>query len=72
MGTNADVIGRLWTGFVNGDLDEAFANVAAKAEIVAPQTLPWGGRSTGPDGYAELVGKIYDHFEEFHPEPQAG
>ncbi len=71
MGANAETIRELFDGFVRGDLDAAFANVAPDAQIVTPETLPWGGTYTGPDGYKELIGKIADHFEEFHPEPQA-
>ena len=71
MGPNAEIIRKLFDGFVRGDLDAAFANVAPDAQIVAPETLPWGGTYTGPEGYKELIEKIGDNFEEFQPEPQA-
>lgn len=71
MGANAEIVRRLFDGFVRGDLDAAFADVAPDAQIVTQETLPWGGTYTGPEGYRELIGKIAACFEEFHPEPQS-
>jgi uncharacterized protein len=71
MGTNADVVKEAWEAFGRGDLDGATANTDDSAEIVLPETLPWGGTYRGPDGFKDMIGRFMGELEEFRPEPQA-
>jgi ketosteroid isomerase-like protein len=59
-----------WEAFGRGDIDGAVATTSASAEIVLPDSLPWGGTYTGPDGFKEMIGKFLSHFEEVNPVPQ--
>jgi hypothetical protein len=46
------------------------ATTSDSAEIVIPETLPWGGTYTGPDGFKEMIGKFLSNFEQVNPQPQ--
>jgi len=46
------------------------ATTGDSAEIVIPDSLPWGGTYTGPDGFKEMIRKFLSHFEEVDPAPQ--
>ena len=70
MGANADTVKSGWDAFARGDLDAAVSTTSDSAEIVIPESLPWGGTYTGPDGFKEMIGKFLSNFEEVHPEPQ--
>jgi len=70
MGANADLVRSGWEAFGRGDLDAAVATASDSAEIVVPESLPWGGTYTGPDGFKEMIGKFLSHFEEVDPAPQ--
>jgi ketosteroid isomerase-like protein len=70
MGANADTVKNGWDAFANGDMDAATATTSDSAEIVVPESLPWGGTYTGPEGFKEMIGKFVSNFEEVHPEPQ--
>ena len=70
MGANADVIRSGWEAFGKGDIDAAAATASDSAEIVIPDSLPWGGTYTGPDGFKEMIVKFVSNFEEVEPAPQ--
>ena len=70
MGANADVVRSGWEAFGKGDLDAAVATTSDSAEIVIPESLPWGGTYTGPDGFKEMIVKFVSNFEEVEPAPQ--
>jgi hypothetical protein len=59
MGANADLVRSGWEAFGKGDLDAAVATTSDSAEIVIPDSLPWGGTYTGPDGFKEMIGKFF-------------
>ena len=70
MGANAEAVKNGWDAFARGDLDEAVSTTSDSAEIVIPESLPWGGTYTGPDGFKEMITKFLSNFEEVNPEPQ--
>jgi hypothetical protein len=70
MGANADTVKNGWDAFAKGDLDAAVATTSDSAKIVIPESLPWGGTYTGPDGFKEMIGKFASNFDEVSPEPQ--
>jgi uncharacterized protein len=71
MGANADVVRSAWGAFSRQDLDGATADVDGAAEILVPDSLPWGGSYRGPDGFKEMIGKFRSNLEDFRPNPQA-
>ena len=64
MGANADTVKNGWDAFARGDMDAATATTSDSAEIVVPESLPWGGTYTGPDGFKEMIGKFLSNFDE--------
>ncbi len=70
MGANADAVKSGWEAFAKGDLDTAVATTSDSAEIVIPESLPWGGTYTGPDGFKEMIGKFLSNFDEVNPQPK--
>ena len=70
MGANADLIKSGWEAFGKGDIDAAAATASDSAEIVIPDSLPWGGTYKGPDGFKEMIVKFVSNFEEVEPAPQ--
>ena len=70
MGANADLVKNGWDAFAKGDLDAAVATTSDSAEIVIPDSLPWGGTYTGPNGFKEMITKFLSNFEEVNPVPQ--
>ena len=70
MGANADTVRSGWDAFAKGDMDAATATTSDSAEIVMPESLPWGGTYTGPDGFKEMIGKFLSNFDEVNPQPQ--
>jgi ketosteroid isomerase-like protein len=71
MGENADAVKARWDDFGKGDLDAAVSSTREDAEIVLPETLPWGGTYRGPDGFKEMIGKFLSFFESVEPRPTA-
>jgi ketosteroid isomerase-like protein len=71
MGENSDTVKERWGDFANGDLDGAVSSTDENAEIRIPDTLPWGGTYTGPDGFKEMIGKFLSNFESVDPKPTA-
>jgi uncharacterized protein len=70
MGANADTVRSGWDAFAEGDLDTAVATTSDSAKIVIPESLPWGGTYTGPDGFKEMIGKFLSNFDSVNPAPQ--
>ena len=71
MGENADAVKARWDDFGRGDLDGAVSTTDENAEIVMPETLPWGGNYKGPDGFKEMIQKFLANFESVDPKPTA-
>lgn len=71
MGENSDTVKERWGDFANGDLDGAVSSTDENAEIRIPDTLPWGGTYTGPEGFKEMIGKFLSNFESVDPKPTA-
>ena len=71
MAANADVVRSFWEAFGRRDLDGAMAHADDDAEIVVPETVPWGGTYLGPGGFGEMMGGVLGHFEEFRPSPES-
>ena len=69
MGENADNVKARWEDFGRGDLDGAVSTTAESAEIRMPDTLPWGGTYTGPQGFKDMIQKFLTHFESVDPRP---
>ena len=69
MGENANAVKERWEDFGRGDLDAAVSTTDANAEIVLPETLPWGGTYKGPDGFKEMIQKFLSNFESIDPQP---
>ncbi len=70
MGVNADAVKSGWEAFAQGDLDAAVATTSDSAKIVIPESLPWGGTYTGPEGFKEMIGKFLSNFDSVSPAPQ--
>ena len=70
MGANAETVKSGWEAFARGDMDAATATTSESAEIVVPESLPWGGTFTGPAGFKEMIGRLVSNFDEVKPEPQ--
>lgn len=70
MGANADLVRSAWEAFGRGDIDAAVSTTGDSAQIVLPDSLPWGGTYTGPDGFKEMILKFLSEFEEVDPAPQ--
>ena len=71
MGENANAVKERWEDFGRGDLDAAVSTTDANAEIVLPETLPWGGTYKGPEGFKEMIQKFLSNFESVDPKPTA-
>ncbi len=71
MGENADAVKERWADFAKGDLDGAVSTTDENAEIRLPETLPWGGTYTGPEGFKEMIQKFLSEFESVDPRPTA-
>ena len=69
MGENADAVKDRWEDFGKGDIDGAVSTTDESAEIVIPETLPWGGTYTGPNGFKEMIQKFLSNFESVDPKP---
>jgi ketosteroid isomerase-like protein len=69
MGENADAVRERWGDFAKGDIDGAVSTTDENAEIVMPETLPWGGTYQGPEGFKEMIQKFLSNFESVDPKP---
>jgi ketosteroid isomerase-like protein len=71
MGENADSVKARWDDFGKGDLDGAVSTTDESAEILLPETLPWGGTYHGPGEFKEMIQKFLSNFESVDPKPTA-
>ena len=71
MGANADTVKSGWDAFADGDMDAAVSTTNEQAKIVIPESLPWGGTYTGPEGFKEMIQKFLSNFESVDPNPTA-
>jgi ketosteroid isomerase-like protein len=69
MGANADLVRKAWDAFGKGDIDGAVSTTDESAEIVLPDSLPWGGTYEGPEGFKEMIGKFMSNFESVDIQP---
>jgi uncharacterized protein len=67
---NVDVIESAWAAFNKGDLDAATAIVTESAEVRIPESLPFGGTYTGPDGFRDYAVRLTDTFADFKATPE--
>jgi ketosteroid isomerase-like protein len=70
MRDNVELIESLWEAFGRGDLDTVVEGVAEDAEIVFPESVPWGGSNVGPDGFRQVLVDLYSRFAEFKAKPE--
>lgn len=67
---NVDVIEKAYAAFGKGDVESVIEFFAESAEIVAPETLPWGGTYQGPEGMRTFLAKVLEHFSDFKSVPE--
>ena len=67
---NVDVIESAYSAFRKGDIEAVLQYFAESAEIVVPESLPWGGNYEGPEGMRTFIAKSLDHFTEFKAVPE--
>lgn len=66
---NVDVIESAYAAFGRGDLERVLSFFSESAEIVAPESVPWGGEYEGPEGMRTFLAKLLEHFTEFKTTP---
>jgi len=67
---NVDVVQGAWDAFGRGDIDAVLDTIAPSAETRVPESLPWGGTFTGPEGFQDFLAKLDASFEVFSATPQ--
>jgi ketosteroid isomerase-like protein len=67
---NVDVVQGVWDAFGRGDIDAILETIAPSAETRLPESLPWGGTYTGPDGFQDFLAKLEASFEVFSATPE--
>ncbi len=67
---NVDVVQGAWDAFGRGDIDAVLEAISPSAETRVPESLPWGGTYTGPDGFQDFLAKLRETFEVFNATPQ--
>lgn len=53
-----DQVEALYKAFAQRDLESVLASVHPDALLINDVPLPWGGRYSGPQGFAEFFGKL--------------
>jgi ketosteroid isomerase-like protein len=66
---NVDVIESAYAAFGKGDLEAVLGYFSDSAEIVAPESVPWGGEYEGPEGMRTYLAKLLEHFTDFKSTP---
>jgi ketosteroid isomerase-like protein len=66
---NVDVIESAYAAFAKGDLEAVLEYFSDSAEIVAPESVPWGGEYEGPEGMRTFLAKLLEHFTDFKSTP---
>ena len=67
---NVDLIQESWEAFGRGDVDAAANSASDEAEIVVPETLPWGGTYIGPEGLRDLLDALRASFDGLKTVPE--
>ena len=67
---NVDVVQGAWDAFERGDIDTVLDAIAPTAETRVPESLPWGGTYTGPEGFRDFLGRLGEAFEQFSATPE--
>jgi uncharacterized protein len=67
---NVDVIQGAWDAFGRGDIEAVLESIAPSAETRLPETLPWGGSFTGPEGFQDFLARLGESFEQFSATPE--
>jgi len=67
---NVDVVQGAWDAFGRGDIDALLDAFAPAAETRVPESVPWGGTYTGPDGFRDFLAKLGESFEQFSATPE--
>ena len=67
---NVDVVQGAWDAFERGDIDTVLDAIAPTAETRVPESLPWGGKYTGPEGFRDFLGRLGEAFEQFSATPE--
>ena len=62
---NVDIVEGAWAAFGRGDVDSVLEVIAPQAETRVPETLPWGGTYTGPEGFADFLDRLQGSFSQF-------
>ena len=66
---NVDVVQGAWDAFGRGDIEAVLDAIAPTAETRVPETLPWGGTYTGPDGFRDFLARLRENFDQFAATP---
>jgi ketosteroid isomerase-like protein len=66
---NVDVIESAYAAFGKGDIESVIEFFSDSAEIVAPESLPWGGTYEGPEGMRTFLAKVLEHYTDFKTTP---
>ena len=66
---NVDVVQGAWDAFGRGDIEAVLDAIAPTAETRVPETLPWGGTYTGPDGFRDFLTRLTENFDQFTATP---
>ena len=56
--------------FKKGEIETVLEYFADSAQIVAPESLPWGGTYEGPEGMRTFLAKALEHFADFKTTPE--
>ena len=67
---NVDVVQGAWDAFGRGDIDAVLDAISPSAQTRVPESLPWGGTYSGPDGFQEFLAKLDTSFQAFSATPQ--
>jgi uncharacterized protein len=67
---NVDVVQGAWDAFGRGDIDSVVEVILPTAETRLPDSLPWGGTYTGPDGFRDFLNKLSATFDQFSATPE--
>jgi ketosteroid isomerase-like protein len=66
---NVDVIESAYAAFAKGDIETVIEFFSDSAEVVAADSVPWGGEYEGPEGMRTFLAKLLEHFSEFKTTP---
>jgi ketosteroid isomerase-like protein len=67
---NVELVESAWEAFGRRDIEAATQIAGPNSEIIAPESLPWGGTYRGQDGFKEFTENLLGHFAEFSAKPE--